>query len=43
MAKKTTGLGRGLGALIPEAASAVGATRAGALEIPLSKIKPNPY
>mgnify|MGYP000208984140 FL=1 len=43
MAKKTTGLGRGLGALIPEAASAVGAIRAGALEIPLSKIKPNPY
>ena len=43
MAKKTTGLGRGLGALIPEAASAVGATRAGALEIPLSNIKPNPY
>ena len=36
MAKKTTGLGRGLGALIPEAASAVGATRAGALEIPLA-------
>lgn len=43
MAKKTTGLGRGLGALIPEAASAVGAARAGALEIPLNKIKPNPY
>ena len=41
--KKVTGLGRGLGALIPEAASAAGAVRAGALEIPISKIKANSY
>ena len=41
--KKATGLGRGLGALIPEAASAAGAVRAGALEIPISKIKANAY
>ena len=43
MVKKATGLGRGLGALIPEAASAAGAVRAGALEIPISKIKANAY
>ena len=41
--KKASGLGRGLGALIPEAASAAGAVRAGALEIPISKIKANAY
>ncbi|MEY4045985.1 MAG: hypothetical protein RIR19_454 [Chloroflexota bacterium] len=43
MSKKASGLGRGLGALIPEAAEAAGVTRAGALEIPLNQIKPNPY
>lgn len=43
MVKKATGLGRGLGALIPEAASAAGAVRAGALEIPINKIKANAY
>ena len=43
MSKKASGLGRGLGALIPEAAQAAGVTRAGAAEIPLHQIKPNPY
>ncbi|MGI9096238.1 MAG: ParB/RepB/Spo0J family partition protein [Candidatus Limnocylindrus sp.] len=43
MSKKASGLGRGLGALIPEAAEAAGVMRAGALEIPLNQIKPNPY
>ena len=43
MAKKATGLGRGLGALIPEAASAVGATRGGALTLPIDQIQPNAY
>ena len=43
MSKKASGLGRGLGALIPEAAQAAGVNRAGASEIPLHQIKPNPY
>jgi ParB family chromosome partitioning protein len=43
MPKQQTGLGRGLGALIPEAANAVGATRQGVLLLPLEKIKPNKY
>jgi len=43
MSKKASGLGRGLGALIPAAAQAAGVTRAGAAEIPLHQIKPNPY
>ena len=43
MSKKASGLGRGLGALIPEAAHAAGVARSGAAEIPLHQIKPNPY
>ena len=43
MAKRPSGLGRGLGALIPEAANAAGATRQGALNIPLEKIVPNKF
>lgn len=43
MSKKPSGLGRGLGALIPQAAEAAGVARSGALEIPLAQIKPNPY
>ena len=43
MGKKPSGLGRGLGALIPAAADAAGATRSGASEIPVASIKPNPY
>lgn len=43
MAKRPSGLGRGLEALIPEAAHAAGATRQGALNIPLDKIVPNKF
>ena len=43
MSKKPSGLGRGLGALIPQAAEAAGAARAGALELPIDQIRPNPY
>ncbi|MEY4666948.1 MAG: hypothetical protein RIQ87_728 [Chloroflexota bacterium] len=43
MAKRPSGLGRGLEALIPEAANAAGATRQGALNIPLDKIVPNKF
>ena len=48
MSKKASGLGRGLRdecakAAPDEAAQAAGVTRAGAAEIPLHQIKPNPY
>ena len=40
---KRTGLGRGLGALIPESGSRENRPAAGPLELPLDRIQPNPW
>ncbi|HDQ72397.1 MAG TPA: chromosome partitioning protein ParB, partial [Chloroflexi bacterium] len=41
MSPRKTGLGKGLGALIPSADEAPG-TEQGVIEVPLSSITPNP-
>ena len=41
--ERRSGLGRGLGALIPQDIAEVTSPRTGVREVPISQIEPNPY
>ncbi|MGH9261814.1 MAG: ParB N-terminal domain-containing protein, partial [Acidimicrobiales bacterium] len=43
MVERRSGLGKGLGALIPQDVTAGAAPRPGVREVPISQIEPNPY